>query len=175
MQDPAKGKPASRGYNKAAWTTVAAGAAIAILATVLILIDGPRIRTDADVVVYKHPHCGCCARWISLLEDSELDVQAINVANTHGVRKNLGVPAAARSCHTAAVGDYWVEGHVPVDLVRRLLEEKPKGIRGLSVPGMVVGSPGMEGPDAIDYDVIAYTEDGNSFVYESRRGKEYPQ
>ncbi len=71
----------------------------------------------------------------------------------------------------AVVGSYWVEGHVPVDLMRRLMVEKPEDIRGIAVPGMPVGSPGMEGPDPVRYDILAYDADGNTTVYDTRQGR----
>ncbi len=84
---------------------------------------------------------------------------------------DLDVPNGARSCHTARVGEYWLEGHVPVDLVKQLIEDKPSGIRGLAVPGMAIGSPGMEGPNPIEYDVIAYDSDGIGHVFATRKGQ----
>jgi hypothetical protein len=79
----------------------------------------------------------------------------------------MGVPARLRSCHTAKAGDYVIEGHVPADLISRVLKEKPK-VKGLAVPGMPMGSPGMEGPRKDDYAVLTFTEDGRTSVYAER-------
>lgn len=157
------------------WLIAIGGAFIGVFATAVVWLDTPVTQSNADVVVYKTAHCGCCTDWINQLKDSGLDISVINVRNTQAIHSQLGVPNTASSCHTATVGDYWVEGHVPVDLVQYLIEEKPSGIKGLAVPGMVVGSPGMEGPNPADYDVIAFDDDGESYIYESRKGKGYPQ
>ena len=86
------------------------------------------------------------------------------------MRERLGVPRALQSCHTAEVGGYVVEGHVPADVVRRLLSEKPADVAGLAVPGMPIGSPGMEVPGrgAEPYDVIAWDRSGRTWVYAQR-------
>ncbi len=128
----------------------------------------------ADVVVYKTPYCGCCSDWVAQLERDGLTVTAIDVDSTAPVRDELGVPARLGSCHTAKVGDYWVEGHVPIDLVRQLVEERPAGIRGLAVPGMPIGSPGMEGPNPERYAVLALDDDGSVRVYAERDGAAQP-
>jgi hypothetical protein len=86
------------------------------------------------------------------------------------MKDSLGVPAALRSCHTAVVGGYVIEGHVPAELIERLLAEHPTHVRGLAVPGMVTGSPGMEGPNPQDYDVIAFDRDGTTHVYAHEKG-----
>lgn len=126
----------------------------------------------AEVVVYKTASCGCCLDWVSHLERSELRVEVVNVSNTAPAREREGVPHRLGSCHTAVVGDYWVEGHVPADLVRRLMQEQPENIEGIAVPGMPMGSPGMEGPNPVTYDVIAYHSDGSTSVYATRQGSE---
>lgn len=129
---------------------------------------------SASIVVYKTPYCGCCKEWIGQLEDAGLDVQAVDVNSTAGVQAEVGVPRMLRSCHTAKVGDYWVEGHVPVDLVTMLLEEQPDDVRGLSVPGMPIGSPGMEGPNPERYKVIAVDAEGSMRIYAERQGHATP-
>lgn len=129
---------------------------------------------EAQVVVYKTPYCGCCKLWIEQVEDAGLTVQAIDVDSTAGVQSEVGVPRMLRSCHTAKVGDYWVEGHVPPDLVAMLLEEQPDDVRGLSVPGMPMGSPGMEGPNPVTYKVIAMDAEGNMRIYAERQGRATP-
>lgn len=125
---------------------------------------------EAAVVVYKTPWCGCCTKWVEQLRGDGLVVETIDVESTAPVRDELGVPRAMGSCHTARVGEYWVEGHVPVDLVRKLAEEQPEGIRGLAVPGMPIGSPGMEGPNPQRYAVFELRDDGKVAVHDERMG-----
>ena len=91
----------------------------------------------------------------------------MDVANVVAVQERRGVAPELRGCHTADVGDYVVEGHVPADALMRFLEED-SGLAGISVPGMPVGPPGMEGPEPVPYDVLTFDGEGNSTVYESR-------
>jgi len=125
----------------------------------------------AEIVVYKTPNCGCCHNWITYLREHGLKVAEKNVATTQPVRAELGVPAAMTSCHTGVVDNYWFEGHVPADLVQRILTERPDDIAGIAVPGMPIGSPGMEAPNPVTYDVVAYHKDGTVSVYATRDGK----
>lgn len=94
-----------------------------------------------DVTVYKSPTCGCCEKYVDYLRDNGFKVQAINENDMDAVKKRYGVSHIA-SCHTARIGDYVVEGHVPVGAIRKLLKEKP-AITGISAPGMPINSPGM--------------------------------
>ncbi|MBW0172298.1 MAG: copper-binding protein [Hydrogenophaga sp.] len=122
--------------------------------------------------VWKDPNCGCCNDWVALLRADGFQVQVFDSGNT-AVRQRLGLPARYGSCHTALVGGYVVEGHVAASEIRRLLAEKPDAI-GLAVPGMPVGSPGMDGPvygerrDA--YDVLLVQRDGSSRVFQRHAG-----
>ena len=111
----------------------------------------------ADVVVYKTAACGCCAGWADHMRENGFSVREVDLgANELSEKKvELGVPYDLASCHTARVDDYVVEGHVPADAVRRLLEERPN-VEGIAVRGMPIGSPGMEGPNPQPYDVIAF-------------------
>lgn len=110
--------------------------------------------------VWKDPNCGCCKDWIEIMEKSGFDVKVHEVGNS-AVRAKLGLPAQYGSCHTALVGGYVVEGHVPAADVRKLLQEKPKAL-GITAPGMPVGSPGMDGPEyggrKDPYDVLLITK-----------------
>lgn len=124
-----------------------------------------------DLVVYKVAQCGCCTEWIDQLEHSGLSVDVVEVFETDSLRSRLGVPRQLASCHTAVAGDYWIEGHVPIDLVRQLLEEQPEDIRGIAVPGMPAGSPGMESPAPVEYDVLSVDHNGNVEVFATRMGK----
>ncbi|MEY4978165.1 MAG: hypothetical protein RLZZ352_435 [Pseudomonadota bacterium] len=119
--------------------------------------------------VWKDPDCGCCNDWIRYLEREGFQVQRFDGGNT-AVRKRLGLPMQYASCHTALIAGYVVEGHVNAREIRRLLTEKPRAL-GLSVPGMPVGSPGMDGPEygtrKDPYDVLLILPDGSSRVYQS--------
>ena len=92
------------------------------------------------VVVYKTPSCGCCDKWVEHLQENDFSVEVNVVPETHSVRTQFGVPQEMASCHTAIVGGYWVEGHVPADLIQKLLAEKTEGIKGIAAPGMPMGS-----------------------------------
>ena len=129
----------------------------------------PAAPADAPLaVVYKSPTCGCCNAWVTHMRESGFRVETHDTEAVDSVKDNGGVPQGARSCHTARVGQYVIEGHVPADLIRQLLREHPQDVAGLAVPGMVTGSPGMEGPNPQHYDVIAFTKDGQTRVYASR-------
>jgi len=119
-------------------------------------------------VVYKSPTCGCCNNWVGHMRQSGFRVETHDTAGVDAIKDQEHVPGNLRSCHTARIGGYVIEGHVPADLVQRLLREHPADIAGLAVPGMVTGSPGMEGPDPQHYDVVAFTKDGQTRVYASR-------
>jgi hypothetical protein len=121
-----------------------------------------------SIKVFKSPTCGCCAKWIEHLVASGFDVDVEDSDDMAQIKAEAGVPVALQSCHTAVIGDYIFEGHVPIETIVRFMEEKPD-VRGLAVPGMPVGSPGMEMGDRVDpYDVIAFDGVVTS-VYESRR------
>jgi len=128
----------------------------------------PTPAADApQLVVYKDPNCGCCRKWVEHMQANGFRVEAHDTSGVDGIKDQAGVPMAARSCHTGMVGGYAIEGHVPAEAVRRLLREHPADVAGLAVPGMVTGSPGMEGPNPQHYDVIAFTRDGRTSVYET--------
>ena len=123
-------------------------------------------RGGKTIEVYKSETCGCCTQWIAHLQEHGIAVKAHNVPNTSAYRARLGIPAALGSCHTATVEGYALEGHVPAAEIRRLLAEKPRAV-GLAVPGMPLGSPGMEMPDRVAdaYDVLLLRADGSREVY----------
>jgi hypothetical protein len=122
----------------------------------------------ADMVVYKSPTCGCCNDWIDHMKEAGFKVEPKNRQNMSPIKAELGVAGNLQSCHTATIGGYVVEGHVPADLVRRMLDEQPD-IRGIAVPGMPMGSPGMEGgPYTERYDVVAIGTDGRTSIYDRR-------
>lgn len=129
-------------------------------------------QQNADLDVYKRPNCTCCAQWIAHLRENGLVVSVRNVSSTQPIQEQLGIPAELRACHTAEAGDYWVEGHVPADIVKRLIIEQPQDVRGFAVPGMPVGSPGMEGPNPERYSVMRVSPQGAVDVYATRSGAE---
>jgi hypothetical protein len=122
------------------------------------------------VEVWKDPNCGCCKDWVTHMEANGFAVK-VNDTGNNAMRAKLGIPVKLGSCHTALVGGYAVEGHVPAADIRRLLKDKPKAV-GLSVPGMPVGSPGMDGAvygkrrDPYDV-VLVLDKDGNTRVFAS--------
>jgi len=124
-------------------------------------------QTKPLVEVWKDPNCGCCKDWMAHLEANGFSVKAHDVGNT-AARRRLGLPERYASCHTATVGGYVIEGHVPAADIRRLLRDRPQAL-GLSVPRMPIGSPGMDGPEyggrQDPYDVLLVQRDGSSTVY----------
>jgi len=121
----------------------------------------PRVRAQgADLVtVYKSPTCGCCSEWVKHIRASGLRVETQDLGDVSPIRSRYRVPGALASCHTAVVAGYAIEGHVPAADIRRLLRERPKVI-GLAVPGMVIGSPGMEQGPPQRYATLAFDERG---------------
>ncbi len=122
------------------------------------------------VTVYKTATCGCCAAWVEHLRTAGFTVAVEDVVDLAAVKDTLGIPAGLGSCHSARVGGYVVEGHVPAEDVARLLATRPDGVTGIAVPGMPSGSPGMEVPGrpADPYDVIAFGPAGEA-VFASHR------
>lgn len=124
-----------------------------------------------QVTVWKTPSCGCCHEWVAHLRKSGFEVVTHDVEDTAPIRQKFGLNARFGSCHTARLGSYVVEGHVPAQELRRLLREQPKAL-GLAVPGMPMGSPGMEMGNTRDaYDVLLVLADGSSRVYQSYPSK----
>ena len=126
------------------------------------LLQGRQL--SPQMVVYKSPTCGCCVKWIQHMEDAGFKVETQDRQDMGSIKQQYGVPRTTWSCHTAVVGDYIIEGHVPATYVKRLLEEKP-AVKGLAVPGMPIGSPGMEGANPQSYDVVTFTRDHTTSVY----------
>jgi hypothetical protein len=145
---------------------VLGGVAFALLRGVTGLAGATPVT---DVTVYKSPTCGCCAEWVTHLRRRGFRVTVEDRTDLQPIKARHGVPTELQSCHTALIGGYVVEGHVPADLIERLLRERPK-IAGLAVPGMPVGSPGMEVPGvpADRYRVLAFDRNGKTEVYATR-------
>jgi len=145
--------------------------AVALLALPAWARTDPPGRPKPMVQIWKSPSCGCCKDWIVHLEANGFSTQVSDVGNA-AARKRLGIQDKYGSCHTALVGGYAIEGHVPAKDIQRLLRERPAGI-GLAVPFMPVGSPGMDGPEYGDrkdpYDVLLLAKDGSARVFQSYR------
>lgn len=130
-------------------------------------LAGCRSEATPTVTVYKTPTCGCCGLWADHMVEAGFEVERVDVPSLDDVKARLGVPNQLASCHTAVVGDFVVEGHVPAEDVRRILDERPPEAIGLAVPGMPIGSPGMEveGRPAESYAVYMFTRDGRAAVF----------
>ncbi|MCR4260910.1 MAG: hypothetical protein NUV96_01010 [Candidatus Colwellbacteria bacterium] len=111
-----------------------------------------------EFVIYKSPNCGCCGVYSSYLEREGVSVDVRNVTNMNEVKTRLNIPLELQSCHTTEVGGYVVEGHIPLEVINKLLTEKPQ-IQGIALPGMPSGSPGMPGPKASPF--VIYTLGGS--------------
>ena len=124
-------------------------------------------RQAAAMTVYRDPSCGCCEAWAELARDAGYQVRLIDEPDMPAIKRQHGVPNELLSCHTTIIGGFAVEGHVPLRDVDRLLKERPAGVKGLAVPGMPRGSPGMEMPDGSRdrFDVLAFDAAGRTSVF----------
>lgn len=125
--------------------------------------------TGTPIAIYKTPTCGCCTLWVEHLQANGFSPTVSNLNDLTPVKRSNGVPTALQSCHTAVVDGYVIEGHVPAADVRRLLAERPD-VAGLAVPGMPIGSPGMEGPNPEPYSVLAFDRNGGTEVFARHGG-----
>jgi hypothetical protein len=152
------------------WLVVTFGGAAAALVS-----DGGRALAlppfkPLRMTVYKTPSCGCCRLWVSHAQSvlTGYDVKTLDMDDLTEVKRQLGVPDSLQSCHTAITGPYVFEGHVPADLIKRFVAERPKAL-GLAVPGMPMGSPGMDmGGPKERYDVLLFDKAGKTRVYARR-------
>jgi hypothetical protein len=119
---------------------------------------------EPEITVYKDPNCGCCTNWVEHLIKHGYRVNSKNTSEMTEIKRGLGVPEDLEACHTAVVSGYVIEGHVPAPDIKRLLKEKP-AVAGLAVPGMPMGSPGMEGPRIDRYDVLSFDKSGKKTVF----------
>jgi len=160
-----KGSPKQgrRHTRTALGVAVVVGAALAWGAGLM----GGKSAGAEEVVVYKSPYCGCCGQWIKHMWANGFDVAVRNVDDVDPIKTANGIPPGLASCHTALVGGYVVEGHVPADLVQRLLAERPPA-RGLAVPGMPASAPGMDQPTGEPYTVLLVKKDGGTAAYARR-------
>jgi hypothetical protein len=147
--------------------TLALGAAfLALTLTMGAVAPSIDAAPKPTITVYKDPSCGCCKSWIEHLVKHGYRVDAKDTPAMAEVKRTLGVPDALTSCHTAVVSGYLIEGHVPAADIARLLKEKPK-VAGLAVPGMPMGSPGMEGSRQQHYQVLSFDKNGKTRIFAS--------
>ena len=121
-------------------------------------------QSSAAVEVFKSPYCGCCGKWVEHLRQNGFQVNTHDVEDVTAARKKMGMPDRLGSCHTAKIGGYVVEGHVPAADIQRLLRDKPKAL-GLAVPSMPPGSPGMESATPVPYQTLLVRTDGTTQVF----------
>jgi len=135
------------------------------LSLLLVAVLASPAWAGTPIEVFKSPRCGCCQKWVEHLEQNGFEVSVQEVDNLQPVKERARIPAGKGSCHTAFVDGYAIEGHVPASGIKRLLEEKPDA-RGLTVPGMPVGSPGMEMGDRKDaYEVLLFRQNGETETF----------
>ncbi len=159
----------SESINRRAFLIQAAAVAVAGAVTAASA-SAAALPPATRITVYKDPNCGCCTAWNDAMRKAGFQIDVRDTANLTAVKGSLGVPAALASCHTGVVAGYLFEGHVPPDLVQKVLRERP-ALVGLFVPGMPAGSPGMEMPNPERYDVIALGRDQRQSVYATRMGR----
>ena len=141
--------------------TFVAAASVVLLGAAPIAQDSKKPSKESlpTVTVYRTPTCGCCGKWVEHLKSAGFTVSDHVIQNLETAQGRAKVPLNLRSCHTALVGRYVVEGHIPADVVKDLLRKRPN-VEGIAVPGMPAGSPGMESPYPVAYDVIAFDKNG---------------
>ena len=130
----------------------------------IALLSKGALADDPTIAVYKTPTCGCCTKWVSHLQDNGFEVKTTDLSDLRMVKSMSGIKPELASCHTAKVDGYVIEGHVPADDIKRLLAERPEA-KGLTVPGMPLGSPGMETPQSQRYQVLLLDQDGSTSVF----------
>jgi len=129
-----------------------------------VFVAATSVAEEPTMQVYKSPTCGCCSKWIDHLRAAGIHVKATDVKDVTPIKRQNGLPAELASCHTGFVGGYVIEGHVPAEDVLKLLAERPS-IAGLAVPRMPIGSPGMEGPNPVAYDVLSFDSKGKTAIF----------
>lgn len=127
----------------------------------------PMATLAAEITVYKSAQCGCCKKWVEHMRQNGFEVKVLDVGNLDEIKRKHAVPRHLAACHTSIAEGYVVEGHVPADALKRLLSERPK-VTGIAVPGMPIGSPGMEGDRKDSYEIISFDTAGETRVFERR-------
>ena len=120
-----------------------------------------------ELTVYKSPTCGCCTKWVSHLEANGFEVVSHDVSDVQVIKQKYGVRHDLASCHTAMVNGFVIEGHVPASDIKRFLSNTTANVVGLTVPGMPMGSPGMEGPRKDNYNVYTFSKGGKTEIFAS--------
>lgn len=139
---------------------------LAIIIFLFQLFNSQPAMAEDTITVYKSPTCGCCKKWISHLEENGFKVEARDTNDLNKYKLEAGLKPGLASCHTAFIDGYAIEGHVPASDIKRLLAERP-AVKGLTVPGMPMGSPGMEGPRKDRYSVLTFDDAGKTTVFSS--------
>lgn len=118
------------------------------------------------ITVYKSPTCGCCEAWVKHLKSADFSVRIKHPENLDNLKKTLGISPPYQACHTGVKSGYYFEGHIPADVIRHFLEASPDDVAGLAVPGMPMGSPGMDVSSRYQpYEVLKINKDGRSMPY----------
>lgn len=143
------------------------GTGIALAGVILTGCSRAAKAEQIPMTVYRDPNCGCCEAWAAKARQAGFDAKVVNDTDMPTVKRKLGVPEPLASCHTAVVGDFAIEGHVPLADVKRLLSQRPAGVRGIAVPGMPAGSPGMEVADGTKepFKVVAFDAAGRTSIF----------
>jgi hypothetical protein len=134
-------------------------------------VDNETVEST-HVTMHKNPGCGCCDLWADHLRSYGFTVESIEDSNILAFKADRHIPGALMSCHTAVIDGYFVEGHVPANDILKLLREKPENVTGIAVPGLPLGSPGMEHPRPQNFNTIALLADGTGYVFESHQAGE---
>lgn len=138
--------------------------------TALTFVSGQALATD--VLNHKSPYCGCCTEWTQHMKDAGFNVREQLHENMNPVKQKLGITPEIASCHTAEINGYVFEGHIPAEDIQAFLDNPPKNAKGLAVPGMPMGSPGMEyGHKRDEYSVYAFNEKGQVYEYRHYEAK----
>ncbi len=127
---------------------------------------------EAHVIMHKNPGCECCDLWAAHLRSYGFTVESTEDPQIYLFKTERNIPEPLMSCHTAVIGGYFIEGHVPANDILKLLKEKPEHVAGIAVPGMPLGSPGMEHPRPQDFNTIALLSDGTAYIFESHTAGE---
>lgn len=139
--------------------------------TLALLLGSASTAWAADVINHKSPYCGCCTEWTKHMQDAGFTVKEKLHEDMNSIKQELGLPSKLASCHTAEIDGFVFEGHIPADDIKSFLKNPPKNARGLAVPGMPMGSPGMEYGNKKDaYSVYAFNEQGRVFEYRHHQG-----
>ena len=150
------------------WLKASSATAMTFLAGGIALGADMTPAGAMEIAIWKTPTCGCCSKWVEHMRAAGFTPKVTDMPDVSPIKRKHGVPVELESCHTAIVGGYTVEGHIPADVIQQMLKEKP-AIVGIAVPGMPVGSPGMEsGTRKAAYNVMAFDKAGKTRVYAKR-------